>query len=84
MSQDENIAQIRQRYLFKRSVLELLREMEWVVPVTFQETTAAEPDRSITIQASILALFQYARLAGNIRGWNFMVKNMCGILTLVV
>jgi hypothetical protein len=61
MSQDENIAQIQQRYLFKRSVLGLLRAMEWVVPVTFQEITMAEPDRSITIQASIPALFQSAR-----------------------
>jgi hypothetical protein len=73
MPQDEleNISQIRQRYLFKRTVLVLLRVMEWVMPVIFQETTAAEPERSITIQASILALFRSARMAGDVRGLHF-------------
>jgi hypothetical protein len=71
MPEDENVSQICQRYLFKRTVLELLRAMEWVMPVTFQETTSAEPDRSITIQASIPALFQSTRMADNVRGWHF-------------
>ena len=84
MAKHINISQSRQWNLFKRTILELLRSMEWVMMVKFYEAGATPPVRVIAIQASILGLFYKAWMAGKVGRWHFFVEKVSWIQSLMV